>query len=216
MARSLECRSPGFTLVELLLSVAIAAVVVALLASLFASTARTVEGQEARTKDAPAAMDVLDRLRDDIGRAFFPEQDDACVPVLVAEPLSFSFCTVRPPRDATDWRWSETWHVEYRTEPDPAASGLRLVCVESPATGPGSEHPVTNTVIGAIDRVAVELFDGAEWRTAWPPEGKPVRPAAARIQLVAGRFKGQQAWTTEVLIPAGLAVTSGVTRTVER
>lgn len=211
MTRRSHNRALGFTLVELLLSIVIAVLVVVLLSSIFSTASRTVAGQAQREQGAPAAMTTIERLRDDLARAILPDQDGGCLLVLKDDPLSFAFCTLRPSPTDGDLRWSGIWHVEFRTEPD-VEGALRLVCVEHPSVGPGSAETTTNIVIGGIDRFGVELFDGADWYTTWPPGEEPAKPKAARVQLVAGRFKGQQEWTSEILIPAGMVVTSSVLR----
>jgi type II secretory pathway pseudopilin PulG len=205
------CDRRGFTLVELLLSILIAVLVVSLLGSIFMTSARTAAGQEERRHEAPAALELLERVRDDLARAILPAEDDACGLVLAEDPWSLSFCTLRPSPTDTDFRWAVIWRVEYRMEPD-EAGGARLVSVEHPAVGPASAAPATNVLIAGIDRFDLALYDGATWNATWPPESGRGRPLAARVELVASRFKGQQEWQAEILIPAGMVVTSRVTR----
>ncbi|HEY8240322.1 MAG TPA: hypothetical protein VIH35_02700 [Kiritimatiellia bacterium] len=203
----------AFTLIELLLAILIGVLVVVLLTSILATTARTTQGQSERAKGEPAAMDAMDQLRDDLTRAILPDNDAGCAMSLKPEPAVFGLCTLRLSETVADPQWSKTWRVEYRTEPD-EAGGIRIVRIEQPAIGPGAlDGAVTGLVIGAIDRFAVELYDGAEWHKEWPLEDGSSRPVAARIEISAERFKGRKKWETEIFIPAGLVVTSSVIRT---
>jgi type II secretory pathway pseudopilin PulG len=202
----------AFTLVELLLSLVIAVLLVVLLSSMLIATTRTAAGQGERAKGTPAALDAIDTIRDDITRLFLPSDDAGCTLSLKTDPAQLSFCTLQPSETDVDLRWSKTWRVEYKTAPD-EAGGIRVLRIASPAIGPGAlDGAVTSVVIGAVDRFAVEIYDGVEWHKEWPMDSGPAKPVAARVELSAARFKGKPDWTTEIFIPAGLVVTSTIVR----
>ena len=71
-------RPAGFTLLETLLSLAIALVVVALVYSVYHTVTQTLEGQQSRETGPERTAEVLQQISDDLTRMFMPEGDETC------------------------------------------------------------------------------------------------------------------------------------------
>jgi prepilin-type N-terminal cleavage/methylation domain-containing protein len=62
-------RRPGFTLIEVLLSAAIAALAVGLVYSIFHTVTRTLDRDVVARREPHAVLDALQRLSEDVERA---------------------------------------------------------------------------------------------------------------------------------------------------
>jgi type II secretion system protein J len=202
-------RPSGFTLVELLLATAIAALIAALAWSLLSTTARSVAAQEARASNPAAAARALDRIASDLAALFVPDGDRGCAPLLEEDGARIGFCAVRAAGRAPDFAWSAPRRIEYRLERDGGADAA-LTRIEEALAGPIER--ITNRVLTRVSTFAIELHDGAAWHRAWPPPdaSPPPLPRMARISI---RTEGMaDAISSERWIPAGHVFTSRVIR----
>lgn len=223
----------GFTLVELMLALSIAAVLLGLVFSLYFTVSRTVDGQRDRRAGATAMMYALDRLARDLTSAlpvpghreggFLLETEDSA-----RGPISrVVFCTTRAlpsytgeaqdlldeerdPRDQRDTRWFEIVEVAYWLEYAPRERG-RLMRTERPLVGPEALEPArTNVLAVGVDQFHVRVRPENEWVDAWEikaDDEEAVWPRAARIDLVPDdRARGARPQTVDVLIPTGRVI----------
>lgn len=203
----------GMTLVELLLAIVIAVLVVALVFSTYRTVHAVAAGQQQRIETRRVPADALQQLQADLLRAFDagrPETRMALTQRL--DQAAVSFCLVEPLPGETDLRWSRAVRVEWAV--DGADGRLELRRSVQPLAGPGSLGPATtNTVAGDIARFALQVHDGTNWASRWPPGASNVLPRLARLELLARGVPTNEAWQLDVWIPAGNAFTSSLRRT---
>ena len=203
----------GMTLIELILAIAIAALVITLVFSVYRTVSVTLQGQDERRRGADAAADAIQRIARDIACTFAPKSDAACAFSLEKGSASrLSFCTAVVPEGETDLRWSEVHRVSYGlgTGSEDAAVLFRE---HQPLAGPGAfAPPVTNRLANNVESFRVSVYDGSEWNDEWS-SGAAACPLAARIELTARYGSGTKTFQTEILIPVGNSVTSTVQRT---
>lgn len=212
----------GMTLIEILLATAIAALVVALVFSVYHTVSATLRGQQERRQGPDAAAAAVGRAAHDLECAFAGANDPACAFTLVPADESdtggseISLCSAVAEEGERDTRWFALERVAYRLQGAP--SGPRELVRESAAlAGPGAyAPPVTNVLAGRVEQFLVRVYDGEEWKEAWPPESGTRFPRAARIELVCGQGTGTRAFQTSVVIPAGNPITSRVERVAGR
>ncbi len=208
-------RRPGFTLIELILAMAIASLVVTLIFSTYHTVTVTLQGQQDRRRGADKAADAVRQIERDLTCAFAPKSDAACAFELqkgtTPAAARLSFCTAVMPANETDLRWFELRRVVYGIGAD-AENAPVLFRAEQPLAGPGAfAPPVTNALATGVESFRVSVYDGAEWSEEWSSAGSSC-PRAARIELTARHGSGTNTFQTEVLIPAGNPVTSSVSR----
>lgn len=201
-------RSDGFTLVEVLLSAAIAVLLAVLAWTLLSTTSRSVASQEAHASGPASAYRVADRIQADLVSLIAPDGDERCAIELRTAPFALAFCTVLSSGRTPDLVWSDPRRVEYVLEPV-SDEGATLLRIEETLSGPVSR--ATNRLSTRITQIAVEFYDGAFWHGAWPPEDSPhARPRASRVSL---RKEGMtESVTAEFWIPFGQAFTSTIVR----
>jgi len=213
----------GFTLVELLLAVGIAATVLALTFSLYFAARRTADEQTRRRAGMPALHLALDQLvRDLTSLQPVPGHETGGLN-LITEPglrgshseLSFVRSRPAPPAAlAHDLRWAELIEIRYTLEAAPGLPG-RLVRAERPLLGPGSlADPVATTIALGIDSFQVELRRGTEWQDQWQVEADAELyqwPQAARVTLWPDQGRrDRQPRSVDVLIPTGWIIERSV------
>jgi type II secretion system protein J len=205
-------RRAGFTLVELLVALALAVVVTALVLATLAITNRTRRSQADRVACRALADRALGQLARDLERAFvFPKNDATAFTLSRGAAasnavLELAFARMAPLPGEDHLRWAEVARVAYRlTEAGP--TNFALTCTTQPLAGPAALQPVTtNAVFQGLEAFDVALFDGKLWKDTWIGSGASTNgaPRAARITLAAQRGLAQHAATAEVIIPVGL------------
>jgi len=214
-------RSAGFTLLETLLSLAIAFVVVALVYTVYHSVIRTMEGQKDRQSGPELTAQVLQQISDDLARLFLPEGEEAC-PVLlsgrgeVPSAAAVSFCTLRRNEQESDFRWASVVHVDYASVP--GIHGANLIRTEQPLAGPDALNPpVTNILLESIAAFSVEAWQEDRWVDVWPDgdgDGGEGPPRAFRLRLSMASEPDAE-METEVFIPVGQTYSGGLQRDVQ-
>ena len=169
----------GFTLVELLAAVGIAAGTAVALAGLSWGVVRLAEGQSARSRIWRAEA-VLQRMAQDFSCAYAPPTKEGDEPVFLAERSTEAGAAEgrlefwRPEERAA---WSETYGVR-RVAYEWGKSGKKgrrvLTREERPSSGPGTNFPVKEVLLEGD-------FSMEAWFREAParPEGEGKRPAAA-------------------------------------
>jgi prepilin-type N-terminal cleavage/methylation domain-containing protein len=208
----------GMSLIEVLLSVAIVALLVTLVLSVYHTVTATLRSQQERQAGPAAAADALARMSRDLACTFTAWKDESTRFLLSPAGTNqgpgsaVSFCTAIRPAGETDPLWFELERVAYRVTVDEHREPV-LVRERRPLAGPGSDAPpVTNTLAVGVEQFRVTVFDGTNWCESWPGAGSAVCPRAARIELLAAKANVTRNLQTEVFIPAGNVVTSRVIR----
>ncbi len=205
-------RRGGFTLVELLLAVALASVVAALAWSLLSSTTRAVEREADRARGPDAAARAVELVRDDLERMFLPPGDPACALELAAggdAPPRLAFCAVHVAARTADLAMGEPYRVEYTLAPEGGAGAAALLRISERLSGEMERE--TNVVLRPCSAFRVELGAGGTWQAKWPHEtagGAPPRAARVTVQARADDPPAD----AEFWIPAGHSLTSRFVR----
>ncbi len=202
----------GMTLIETLLALAITALVLGLIYSIYHTTLTVVNDQQTRVHGPIAAMRALE----DLSRSL------ACsLQLSTTEDPAFELKPPQPPRDKSstltfltatarsndDLQWYDILSVIYRVGTEAEEAGI-LFCETQEITGPSAElPPVTNIVLRGVEQFHAELFDGHEWLDEWPDRETPEMPQGARLSIKL-KDSDQPPFLTEVFIPAGHTITS--------
>ena len=205
----------GFTMVELLLALALGVLVAAILATLVHGLLTAGESLTGRVQGAFAARAAVRALAREAACAFAP-------PVEGLVPLQLSTSTepdqpqvqlafyvpvplAAPVVDGYDIE-QVTWTVK------PFADGHReLQRISVPCSGPFTNVPVTNLWLEGQFELAIAAVTNDTEATAWPPPGteKPVLPPSLRFSLV---LPGEVPIHTEVLIQTANGIRSPIER----
>ena len=207
---------PGFTLVEVVLSVSTGVLLVAMLFSLYLMLSRTVDDRQARQRGEGQILLALDRLHRDLTGALPVPGYETGGFALQTEGTAgegssvVSFVTVRPEPGAPPGSpWSERVQVGYRLDADPAARG-NLLRTERPLTGPGAlDPPATNVLARGVTSFQLLVRVNEDWEADWTalPGTDTAWPRAARVTLdPGGDAPGGQARTLDLLIPTGWVI----------
>ena len=205
-------RPAGFTFVELLLALALGALVAAILGALLHGLFAAGEGQSGRLRGPFAARAALRTLSRELACAFAPPVED--VP-----PLQLSV--------STEVGQPETVLSFYVPVPGPLGYDVEQVTYEiaptrgaqrewrrisAPCSGPFADAPVTNVLFTGSFSLIVEILSEEVAHPVWPPpqgETKPGLPASVRLTLA---LPGQAPRPTEVLLQAATGIRCPIER----
>lgn len=205
-------RPSGFTFVELLLALALGALVAAILGLLVHGLFSAGNSQAARLRGPFAAQAALRTLAREISCAFAP-------PVKDLAPLRLSA--------STEIGKPETILAFYVPVPAPLGYDIEQVTYEvaptrgplrelrrisAPCSGPLTNAPVTNLLFEGRFALAIEAMTNGTACAAWPPDqtqDKPTLPASLRLTL---SLDGQEPFRTEVLIQTAAGIQSPIDR----
>ena len=205
-------RPPGFTFVELLLALALGALVATILGTLVHGLFAAGEGQSGRLRGPFAARAALRSLSRELACAFAPPDEN-----LIPLRLAVSTEVDRP----------ETVLSFYAPVPGPLGYDVEQVTYEiapvrgarrewrrisAPCSGPLTNAPVTNVLFEGRFALAVEVLADGAAHSVWPPpkgETKTGLPPSVRLTLA---LPGQAPQQTEVLIQTAAGIRSPVER----
>lgn len=211
----LPARRSGFTLVELLLAIALGALVAAILAALIHGLLAAGDGQSARAQ-GPAARLALRTLSREIACAYAPPDED--LPPLrlststeVGQPeVVLAFYAPVPAAGFPPPQGYDVEHVRY--EVVPAAAGHReLRRISAPCSGPLTNAPATNRLLNGRFALAIEAVTNGTAHAEWPrPQtAEPGLPTSLRLTLA---LPGEEPLQTEVLIQTATGIRSPLER----
>ena len=205
----------GFTLVELLLALALGVLVAAILAALIHGLLAAGDGQSARLRGPVAARAALRTLSREISCAFAPPVEDLAPMQLSTstEPgkpeVLLAFYVPVPAEPAFAQRY-DIVQVTYQVRQ--AGDGLReLLRISVPCSGPLTNAPSTNQLLSGRFTLAIEALTNGAARAEWPPPKteKPVLPPSLRLSL---SQPGEESLRAEVLVQAANGIRSSVER----
>jgi len=189
--------SGGFTLLEVLLAMAILAIIVTAIYGSFATAGRSVEQAEAVRDSADLARTLLARMTGDItnawcragttGTLFYGKKEEPEVEGNKVRKDSLALST------RTNWRRPGTkemdlWTVGYFFRERPDGSGYVLMRRERRTLEPGEGIPIEETEYEITDQVESLRIrytrEGRTWVDDFGGAASCDRPAAAEITLV--------------------------------
>lgn len=211
-----KARPGGFTLVELLLALALGVLVTAILGALIHGLLTVGTGQSGRIRGPLAARAAVRTLAREISCAFAPPVKDL-VPLTLAasteigQPeVALSFYAPVP----AEPRALGGYDIEQVTYEVAAAGNGRRVLrrIAAPCSGPLTNAPVTNLLFEGRFSLAIEAVTNGTAAAEWPPRdaAEPALPPSLRLSLA---LPGEDPLQTEVLIQAAAGIRSPVERT---
>lgn len=213
-----SARSAGFTLVELLLAIALGVLVAGIVAALVHGLLAAGNGQSSRAQGPLAARAAIRTLSREIACAFAPPLKNLAPLKLASstEPgkpeVALSFYAPVPAEPVAVGGY-DIEQVTYAVLP--AGPGLReLQRISVPCSGPFTNAPVTNRVLNGRFTLVIEALTNGIAQAEWPPPKTetPVLPTSLRLSL---SLPGEAPLQTEVLIQAANGIPSPVARKAE-
>ncbi len=199
--------SNGFTLIEVLLSIAILASVVAVVYASFSTAGQSVKAAEAVREETDTARVLLARLSDDITNAYIRGFSNINIAGFVGKKEEVEIDGVKHRLDSlflttlTNWRRPETkemelWEVGYLFKEKVEGNGYILVRREKrelkkdiPFMEGGDEYELTDRV----QQLQMRYHDGNKWMDEW--NNRSALPKRVEIMLT---FGAGRVYVTEV------------------
>jgi len=196
LPRSITPNSKGFTLIEVLLALAILAAVITAVYASFSTASRNVESAEAVRDETDLARTLIARLSDDIANAYY-NRDMRSITVFYGKKEeegtgddkrrldSISMTTL------TNWRKPESketdlWEVGYHFEETADGKGRVLMRREKrelskdiPLLEGGVDFEITDKVEG----FQLRYYNGSQWSDEWDTRSHASLPKAVEISL---------------------------------
>lgn len=184
----------GFTLLEVLIAVAIMAGIVTVIYASFATASRNVEQAEAKRDATDLARTLLTKMSNEISNAYYN-------PLMIetffygkksgTEPDAPRFDAIAFTTQ-TNWRKPNSkdigvWEVGYRFEETTEKNGNMLIRKEKREISTDSaplEGGADYTLTGRIKSMRLRYFNGSEWTEDWDSRLSKSVPKAVEITLV--------------------------------
>ncbi len=180
--RSADCR--GFTLLELLIGVAIASLIMTSVYTVFFTFKRTQANASSQMEKQRMLRSSLDLIRREFSSIRF-KKDDKQLRFLVEDrdfygkpASSFSFSTIAPPQAGSV---SDQLLVWYSVTED--GKGVLLLNRKARDLFNVSDSSVEYPLIEQHEGVLVECFDGKDWRKSWDTAITPSLPLIIRVTI---------------------------------
>jgi type II secretion system protein J len=210
----------GFTLVEVLLALAICAIVLVAVNAVFATAVRLRDRTSAAIEAGLPIERTLDRLRADlkgvVGPRGFLAGDFKCGAQAMGLSMGLSgeaggtgldfFSSTGQIGDNNPWGDVQEVLYELKAPADRNQEGMDLVrCVNRNLLAMMTQTPEYQTMLSHVDTIQFDCFDGSQWRSTWDTSsGDTNLPTAVRvrIQLVANPGEdARQKAPLEMMVP---------------
>lgn len=185
-----ELGQSGFTLLELLVSLSIIAIIFAAQAGPFAKTIESRDQAERTIEATAAARTTLERLAEEITGAI-PASDERGGFKVVDRSFEFPSSEIRFATTAARRLRGDlidpVSYVRYRVDEDPYAPGTRVLIKEQlPSVAAPGVEPVSGIIIDNITSFEVQVLTSGvgEWRGTWDAtQDREDLPRAVRLAL---------------------------------
>ena len=197
--RNINTASRGFTLVEVILAMAICAIVLVAVNAVFATAVRLRDRTSAGIDEALPAERTLDMLRSDLKGAVGPRGflagDFKCGAQAMGTSMGLSgeaggagldFITANNHlTDAAPWGDLEEVVYELKAPTDRNEAGMDLVrCVNPNLLATTTQAPDIQPLLRHVESVDFDCYDGSQWRNTWDTSsGDTNLPVAVRIRI---------------------------------
>jgi type II secretion system protein J len=221
----------GFTLIEMLLAVAICAIVLLAINGIFATAVRLRDKtSEVVTESLPVnrALDTLYRdLKGTVGPGGFLEGDFKCGVQAVGATMGLSgeagsagldfYTSTGAISDKAPWGDVQEVFYELKTPSDASQTGMDLVrCVNRDLLATTTQTPETQWLMGHVQSLEFDCYDGSQWRSTWDTSnGDTNLPVAVKVVIQLAPKEGQDARSLqpiEMVVPLVTQTRSDVTQ----
>jgi len=210
----------AFTLIEMLLAVAICAIVLVAINGVFATALRLRD----KTSDAveaalpmSRAMDMMVRdLKGTVGPGGLLAGDFKCGAQAMGASMGLSgeagnagldfFTSTGALSDKAPWGDIQEVFYELKAPTDRNQAGMELVrCVNRNLLATTTSTPETRSLLGNVQTLQFECYDGTQWRDTWDTSaGDTNLPVAVRIRVQLAAKQGETSpnqQPLEMLVP---------------
>jgi type II secretion system protein J len=210
----------AFTLIEMLLAVAICAIVLVAINGVFATAVRLRDKtSEAVEESLPVnrAMDLMIRdLKGTVGPGGYMAGDFRCGAQAMGATMGLSgeagsegldfFTSTGAISDKAPWGDIQEVFYELKAPTDRNQTGMELVrCVNRNLLATTTATPETQSVLSNVQTVQFDCYDGMQWRDTWDTSaGDTNLPVAVRIRIQLAAKQGETAPNQpplEMLVP---------------
>jgi type II secretion system protein J len=193
----------GFTLIELILAIAVMAVVLVAVNAVFFTSLRLRDRMHAVVDEALPLERTLSVLRRDLQGAVPPSgllsgdfKVGGVTSLGASLPVDIEFCTTTGAL-LENQPWGEVQRVTYalRQPGDRSAAGMDLIrSVTRNLLSSTTPQPEDQWMMGGIERVEYYCFDGSQWRNTWDTSQTDTNlPSAIRVRLQMAGSRGSAA-----------------------
>jgi len=210
----------GFTLIEMLLAVAICAIVLVAVNGVFATAVRLRNKTSEAVEEAlplERALNTLCRdLKGAVGPGGYLAGDFKCGVPATGAAMGLSgeagnagldfYTTTGIITDKDPWGDLQEVFYELKAPSDRNQAGMDLVrCVNRNLLATTMQTPDIQWLMGNVQTLEFECYDGTQWRNTWDTSsGDTNLPVAVRIRIQLAAQAGQEARTIqpiEMLVP---------------
>ena len=212
---TVRARNNGFTILEALLSLVIAVLILSVIYSVHKTILTVRQSTEDREDGPVAVMRLLHELSRDLMCAVPIEDAEASLELVTPDTSTNAselalLTFVSDPEEGHAMEWNSIQRVHYVLR-DAGDHTLNLVKEVTPK--PLTEETVvfTNILLSQVAAFRVDVLRDGDWLSAYRCAKQDAWPKAARLCL---QRTGEEAFQTEVFLPAGCVVTSSLSRAV--
>jgi len=194
----------GFTLVEILLALAAMCIVLAAAHEVLTATVRRTDAVYRTADDRAAAATLCDIIRRELS-GLYPLRGEE-PPFVLSVPLGraaggmeVAFATSTPALELPQQQAPAVRRVTYRLGPSRGGRG-GYALYRAVRAFPGEREPAARGELLADGLSAFEVaaYDGARWRTEWPPDEGKGLPRAVRVRFEMERRRAEVLVAVEV------------------
>jgi general secretion pathway protein J len=207
MMRSTRRRTGGFTLIEILLALSILAVVMVLLVSAFTGAARSREILTARSKEFRQVRLALDRIGTDLQGAFASSVRADSALTCKEDQLSgnpaatFVFTAFQLPAVDAGRPPADVVKIKYYPRVGSDGTSMELHREQSDLPFLENKIPLRESLLAVgLKGFRVELYDGTNWVTEWPADGKTKTTLPTKVAVTLIDSRGDT-YRREMLLP---------------
>jgi type II secretion system protein J len=210
----------AFTLIEMLLAVAICAIVLVAINGVFATAVRLRDKTSEAVEEAlpiNRAMDMMVRdLKGTVGPGGLLAGDFKCGAQAMGASMGLSgeagnagldfFTSTGALSDKAPWGDIQEVFYELKAPTDRNQAGMELVrCVNRNLLATTTSTPETRSLLGNVQTLQFECYDGTQWRDTWDTSaGDTNLPVAVRIRVQLAAKQGETSpnqQPLEMLVP---------------
>jgi len=208
----------GFTLIEMLLAVAICAIVLVAINGVFATAVRLRDKTSAMIEESlpvNRALDIMYRdLKGTVGPGGILAGDFRCGVQAVGATMGLSgeagsagldfFTSTGVINDRAPWCDIQEVFYELKAPADRNQMGMDLVrCVDHNILATTTQTPEIQRLMGNVQALQFDCYDGTQWQTTWDTSaGNTNLPVAVRIRIqLAARPGAGNLRPVETIVP---------------